>query len=1063
MNRFLFCTACLLFSFMVRSQDLRLFEKKEYKNDFGQILPYRILFPENYDRTKKYPLVLFLHGAGERGSDNNAELVHGATLFLADSNRKKFPCIVIFPQCPANNFWNSGKLEFSHSPLQLTFDYVSNPELWPLHSAIALTKEIAEKESVDHSRIYISGLSMGGMGTFEAVYRYPDLFAAAMPICGGGDTTHYDKRVLKTSFWVFHGDADGAVRVEESRNMVNKLKALHANVNYTEYPGVNHNSWDNAFAEPAFLSWMFSQRKAQTPIEDRVNSLLSQMTLEEKIDYIGGVEDMCIRPIERLQLPRIVMSDGPIGVRTYGKSTAYPAGIATAATWDTTLVDQLGRALGRDARARGVHILLAPGVNIYRAPMCGRNFEYFGEDPYLVSRMAVNYIRGVQSEHVVATVKHFAGNNQEWARHTISSDIDERTLQEIYLPAFKAAVTEANVGCVMNSYNLLNGIHATQNAHLNLDILKGDWNFKGALMSDWNSVWDGVATATNGLDLEMPYAKFMNRKNLLPAVKSGILPEELINDKVRRLLRLIISYGFYDHPQKDSTIALDDPANAQIALQLAREGTVLLKNENHVLPLDSRHIKSIAIIGPNGNSYIAGGGSSITDPFHSVNLVQGIQAAAGAAIDVKYIPAAYNFFSYINTSEFYSGNEKGMRAEYFDNLHWEGQPKASRIEKTINHEWESGQPDIASLTGGAYSIRWTGEIKPAQTGKYRLAVRINHDFRLWIDDKLILGEHHTNAPVMRNIDVQLEAGKTYAVRLEYSHDTSYAVMAFAWYKAQPDFTEAIKAAKQSDIAVVSVGFNSDLEQENYDRSFNLPEYQDSLVNAIAAVNPKTIVVLNAGGNVNMQAWLPHVKGLLHAWYPGQEGGTALAEILFGKINPGGKLPVSFEKRWEDAPAYHNYYDEDYDGAVAYKEGLFIGYRYYDTSHVKPQFPFGYGLSYTRFSYSHLKIEKATGSSPRVVVSFDVTNTGNYDGAEVAELYVHQQHCTVQRPYKELKGFSKVFIKKGETKHITIELNEDAFSYYKTAQKHFGYDPGMFDLLIGASSEDIRLKGRVKID
>ncbi len=363
-------------------------------------------------------------------------------------------------------------------------------------------------------------------------------------------------------------------------------------------------------------SYVHSQlyKDAKASVEESVNEVLAKMTLEEKIDYIGGVRGFYIRSTPRLGLPEIKMTDGPVGARNDGKTTAYPASILSAATWDTVLVHRLGVALGKDARARGDHILLAPGVNIYRAPMGGRNFEYLGEDPYLAGRMAVNYINGVQSQGVVATVKHYAGNNQEWDRNNVSSDIDERTLQEIYLHAFKAAVTEAKVGAVMNSYNLVNGIHATQNNHLNNEILKGAWKFDGILMSDWVATYDGVAAAQNGLDLEMPSAAFMNRKNLLPAIKNGTLSESVIDDKVRRILRIIFRFGFYDKKQLDTSITRDNTDNAAVALDLARNGIVLLKNSNNILPLSNK-IRSIAVIGPNADQYIAGGGSSYTNPF----------------------------------------------------------------------------------------------------------------------------------------------------------------------------------------------------------------------------------------------------------------------------------------------------------------------------------------------------------------------------------------------------------------------------------------------------------------
>lgn len=802
-------------------------------------------------------------------------------------------------------------------------------------------------------------------------------------------------------------------------------------------------------------------KNPKASVEERVNDMLGKMTLEEKIDYIGGYHGFYIRGIERLGLPEIKMSDGPVGTRNDGKTTAYPASILSAATWDTTLVNSLGVALGKDARARGVHILLAPGVNIYRAPMGGRNFEYFGEDPYLAGRMAVNYIKGVQSQKVVATVKHYAGNNQEWDRNHVSSDIDERTLQEIYLPAFKAAVTEGKVGAVMNSYNLVNGVHATQNNHLNNEILKGAWKFDGILMSDWVATYDGVAAAKNGLDLEMPSAAFMNRKNLLPALNDGTLQQSVIDDKVRRILRIIFRFGFYDNKQQDTLLPRDNPENAAVALELARNGIVLLKNSNNILPFSNK-LRSIAVIGPNADEYIAGGGSSYTRTFHSVSLLQGIKNINKNAT-VTYTSGSVGPIEvHVNESEFYTAPasaEKGLTAAYFNNPNLEGSPVATIADKIINHTWPA-EPGIIGIGPDHFSIRYTGVIRPSKAGVYKLSVRGDDGFRLFVNDKKVIDMWSDHGAVLKSTTMTLEAGKEYQLKLEFYENTGTAQIAFAAYKDQIDFTEAIKAAAAADVVVLSVGFNNTSEGEGADRTFELPEYQDTLINVIAKANPNTVVVLNAGGNVDMYKWISSVKGLVHAWYPGQEGGTAVAEILFGKVNPSGKLPASFEKQWQDNPTFNNYYDGDKDKRVAYKEGLNIGYRYYDNSNVKPLFPFGFGLSYTSFQYSDLKI--TNNGKGNVLVTFKIKNTGKLDGAEAAQIYVHQEKSNVARPVKELKGFAKVYLKQGETKTVTIPLTVDAFSYYKINKNAFGYDAGRFRILVGSSSEKILLKGNVQI-
>lgn len=801
-------------------------------------------------------------------------------------------------------------------------------------------------------------------------------------------------------------------------------------------------------------------------VEDRVNDLLPRLSQQEKLDYIGGINNFYIRGISRLNIPEIKMSDGPVGVRTFGKTTAYPAGILTAATWDTTLVAELGRALGKDARSRGVHILLAPGMNIYRAPMCGRNFEYFGEDPYLASRMAVGYIEGVQQEGVVATAKHFVANNQEWDRYNVSSDVDERTLQEIYLPAFKASVTEAKAGSVMSSYNLVNGTWASENRYLLTDILKTGWKFSGFVMSDWGATHNGKNSALAGLDLEMPSGANMNSTNLSPLIASGVVQQSVIDDKVRRILQVIIRFGFLDRPQLDSSIPNDDPENDQVALELARSGIVLLKNKNSVLPLDKSAVKSIAVIGQNANAWVTGGGSSYTDPFHYVSILDGIKTVAGNDVTVTYNSAAGNETSTYDNSVFYTDNTlstTGLTGSYFANKTLSGTATAIQVDPKINFSWGAGSPNVSGIPVDNFSVRWTGVIKVPTTGNYIFYLRSDDGSRLWIDNTQLINQWYDQAATTKQAIIRLTKDVIYNVKLEYYESAADAEIRMGYQLVDFDNSPAVLAAKNADAAVVCVGFNSNTEGEGFDRPFELPDMQDSLINAVSRVNPKTIVILNAGGSVATESWIDHADALLHAWYAGQEGGKAIAEILFGITDPSGKLPISFEKKWEDNPVYKSYYDPDGDKHVAYTEGLMLGYRYYDTKNVEPLFPFGFGLSYTTFEYSNLKISPEITDHPdTVLVSFDVTNSGGVAGAEVAQLYVHQDVTPVERPEMELKGFSKVFLDPGETKTVTLKLDSTSFSYYKTGKKAFGYDPGTFEIRIGASSKDIRLTGSLTL-
>ena len=684
----------------------------------------------------------------------------------------------------------------------------------------------------------------------------------------------------------------------------------------------------------------------------RAQGILARMSLEEKIDYIGGTEGFYIRAMPALGLPAIKMSDGPIGVRNYGATTAFTAGIALAASWDTALAWRVGTELGRDGRARGVHILLGPGINIHRAPMNGRNFEYLGEDPFLAGRIAAANIRGIQSQGVIATAKHYLANNQEFNRHGVSSDMDERTMREIYLPAFEAAVKDGGVGAIMDSYNLINGVHATQNAFVNTQVLRKDWGFTGIVMSDWVATYDGVAAANGGLDLEMPSAQFMNKQVLLPAVQQGKVSQATIDEKVMRILTTAIRFGFLDRPQLDPSIPLHNQQARQLALEEALHGMVLLKNEG-VLPLDRSAIHTIAVIGPDANpAVVGGGGSSRTTPYAAVSFLQGISNAVGPDVVVSY----------------------------------------------------------------AYGVE-----RPAPTGR---------------DD--------------RNMNA---------------------------ISAADALAQAVDVARRADAVLLCVGFDARNEREGADRTFALPPGQDDLIKAVVAANKRVVVVLTAGGNVDMQGWIDATPALLHAWYPGQEGGIALAKIVFGDVSPSGKLPVSFERRWEDNATFHSYYDESGGksgaearpsdpaphGHVAFSEGVFLGYRHFDRSDVKPLFPFGFGLSYTTFAYANLKLTPPAGDATApFTVSFDVTNTGARAGAEVAQVYVGEPKPRVPRPVKELKGFARVELQPGETRTVTVALDRRAFSYWDLKKGRWTADPGTFDVLVGGSSVNLPLRGTVRL-
>ncbi len=708
-------------------------------------------------------------------------------------------------------------------------------------------------------------------------------------------------------------------------------------------------------------------KNPKLPVEQRVADLLGRMTPRDRAEMLSGAGWMESRPNARLGIPAIKMADGPMGVRNWAGSsavtnaaatppvlsTAFPAGVGMAASWDVELVRREGQVIAQEVKAFGRNMILAPTVNINRQPLWGRNLEGYGEDPYLTARMGVAYIEGVQSEKVIATVKHFAANNQEFERHRIDEKIDARTLHEIYLPAFQAAVQEAGVWAVMNAYNKVNGSYCAENSYLLSETLQKRWGFKGFVISDWGSTYSTAATVAAGMNLEMPggeamrtwFAKpetqkdgngagWLTPEKVLAAVAAGQLKKEAVDDAARRILRVMFTAGLFEGANPSGG-EVDTPEQRAVALTAATESIVLLKNEGGLLPLGGPKIRSLAVTGPSAViARTGGGGSSLVRPKFSVTPLDGIQEAVGAPAQVAF----------------------------------------------------------------AQGVVMQGEDASKETPQARAALR----------------------------------------------------------------EEAVELARKSDAAIVVVGYSSKLESEGFDRpSMDLPEGQDELIEAVAAANKNTIVVIVAGAPVTMTKWIGRVPAVVQAWYGGQSGGQAIGAILFGMQNPSGKLPVTFPKQWSDSPAYGHYPGDNLH--VAYEEGIYVGYRGFDKRNVEPLFPFGHGLSYTKFDYSGLKITPAKAAAGKPVeVTMQVRNSGSRAGAEVVQLYVHDVKSSVDRPVKELKGFARVMLDPGQARNVSFTLDKSALSFYSAAKDEWVAEPGAFEVWIGASSRDIRLKGALEL-
>ena len=805
-----------------------------------------------------------------------------------------------------------------------------------------------------------------------------------------------------------------------------------------------------------------------TKIEQRVEDLLKKMTLSEKVALLSGKDIWNTVAIERLGIPSVTMTDGPHGVRStapeagrkMGAVTAFPTGSAMGAAWNVELMEQVGQALGEETRGMDCDILLGPCVNIVRDPRGGRNFETFSEDPYLSGRTAVAYIKGVQSRGVGTSLKHFAVNNYEIERFRASSNIDERSLREIYLAQFEMAVKEAQPWTVMCSYNRINGVYASQNQHLLHEILKDEWGFEGAVISDWAANHSIFESIQGGLDLEMPGpAKYY--KLLGDAVQNWQIDEEAVNQAARRVLRLVVLSGRMD--KQVSKGAVNTPAHQKLSRKLAEEAITLLKNEGGLLPL-GKGVKSIAVIGPNAaEAVIEGGGSSKVPPLYRVSPLEALQKTLGSKVEIEYESGSDNVDEPFTIPANWLKN--GLHGAFYEAADFSGDPIETRDGFGPEFWWQIAWTPMQVKP---MAMRWTGSLTVPADGLYKISLIHAGKVTLFLDGKPIL---ETTAPKPgegdmfgRGVTVQkLESGKTYEFRMDYvrypdQEIVNYSLGMGLTFEAGKDtrLDKAVALAKRCEVALVFAGYPEAFESEGRDRpSMELLGRQNELIAAVAQANPRTVVVLNVGAPVSMP-WVEQVPAIVQAYYPGMENGNAVAAVLLGKVNPSGKLPVTFPVRLEDSPAFIN---GSYPGSreVNYGEGIFVGYRYYDKKDVAPLFPFGHGLSYTSFTYGDLKVAKKVKAGAKVEVSLTVTNTGKVAGKEVVQLYVHDIQSSLPRPIKELKGFAKVALAAGEAGTVAFTLDERALSFYDPYKQAWVAEPGEFEVMVGSSSRDIRVR------
>ncbi|KAJ7044635.1 glycoside hydrolase family 3 protein [Mycena alexandri] len=851
----------------------------------------------------------------------------------------------------------------------------------------------------------------------------------------------------------------------------------------------------------------FHLAKGNTRTMD-IDHTLSKLTLVQKVKLLTGSGWWHTEAIPEAGVPAMRMSDGPNGVRGTRffngvPSSCFPASSGIGSSFDVDLAREVGKALADESRAKGCHILLAPTVNTQRSPLGGRGFESFSEDPLLNGNIAAAYINGLQSNGVSATIKHFVANDQEFQRFSISSDVSERALREIYLKPFQIAIRDANPWALMTAYNRVNGLHISESKKFLEDILRNEWGYKGMIMSDWTGVYSTAESIQAGLDLEMPGPSVMRGHAVVRCLMAEKLFPGDIDARVRKILELVKHAQNSGIPFNAPEESVDTPALRALLRTAAADSIVLLKNSAGLLPLSSTALKKIAVIGPNAKTAMtSGGGSARLLSTYTVSPLEGIAAAAkelGGDVEVKYAlgAATHRFLplldGYIRQSE---GGEAGAVVEFWNEAP-SGDFLATDADLGANlteRDWSTPTLgtncflmdgiDATKVNVGGY-IRYSAIFTPDESGDWELSVNIAGRGNLFLDNSLLVDLSTNPEPGeswfgfgtadKRAVAKGLEANKAYKLELRINtiELVSRGLPFPCWggiriggsrqFDEKEAIKEAAKLAKESDVAILVIGLNHDWESEGFDRrNIDLPLLTNPLVTAVLRANPKTVVVNQSGTPVAMP-WIAEASTIVQAFYGGNELGSGLADVLWGKVNPSAKVSLSFPERLEDTPSFTSFGDKGQEpGKILYNEGIFVGYRGYEIMNTKPLFPFGFGLSYSTFEYSDLRIAHMLPDGT-FSITFKLKNTSSVPGREVAQVYIADSQASLPRPLKELKGFIKVSLQAGETRSVTMDLNREALGFYDERRGCWVAEKGTFEVLVGASSSDVRLKGEVELD